>query len=118
LAEELERKEAAPQENEKTGLAQKLDAIGWGSFLIWLGIVYLVGMDVRVVLLGIGLIILGVQVARLFLKLRVERFWLIVGLLFVVGSLWQLADPRVPIPAILLITAGLALILTQFLRKR
>jgi hypothetical protein len=69
-----------------------------------------------VTLLGIGLIILCVQVARLFFRLRLEGFWFVVGLLFVVGSLWQLA--RIPLPAILLIAAGLALILTRFLRKR
>ena len=117
MPEEIEKNEDAPRETGKIGLARKLDAVGWGLFLIWLGIVLLVGADTSVALLGIGLIILGVQVARLFLNLAIERFWFVVGLLFVVGSLWQLADTRMPLPPILLIAAGLALILTQFLRK-
>jgi hypothetical protein len=118
VAEDIGKTEEEPKEAEKNGLARRLDAVGWGLFLIWLGIVLLAGADTSVALLGIGLIVLGVQVARLFLKLALERFWFVVGVLFVVGSLWQLADTRVPIPPILLIAAGLALILTHFLRKR
>jgi hypothetical protein len=49
------------------------------------------------------------------LKLRLEGFWFVAGLLFIVGALWQLADTRIPLVPILLIAAGLALVLTRFI---
>jgi hypothetical protein len=117
---ETQQKSAAeePPKAEDNGLARKLDAAGWGLFLIWLGIVLLAKAETSVALLGIGIIMVGVQLARLFLNLRLEGFWFVVGLLFVVGGLWQLADTRLPLVPILLIVAGLALVLTRFLPKR
>ena len=99
-------------------LTRRLDAVGWGLFLIWLGVVLLAKAQTSVALLGIGIIMLGVQLARVVMKLKVEGFWFVVGLLFVVGSLWQLADTRIPLVPILLIAAGLALVLTRFLPRQ
>ncbi len=112
-----QEKQKGPQKAEKSELSRKLDAAGWGSFLIWLGIVLMVGADTSVALLGIGIIMVGVQVARLVLKLHMERFWLVVGLLFVVGGIWQLIDTRLHLVPILLIVAGLALMLIKFLPR-
>lgn len=112
-----QEKQKGPQKAEKSELSRKLDAAGWGSFLIWLGIVLMVGADTSVALLGIGIIMVGVQVARLVLKLHMEGFWLVVGLLFVAGGIWQLIDTRLPLVPILLIVAGLALMLTKFLPR-
>jgi hypothetical protein len=126
--EKVDSKEAAPEvpKKQKEGpvkpegweLARKLDAVGWGLFLIWLGVVLLAKAQTSVALLGIGIIMLGVQLARVVLKLKVEGFWFVVGLLFVVGGLWQLADTRIPLVPILLIAAGLALVLTRFLPRQ
>jgi hypothetical protein len=102
-------------------LARKLDVIGWGLFFIWLGIVMIIpwkGNQVNVALLGIGIIILGMQVARLVVSLKMERFWLVVGLLFIVISLWELANPGVHLIPILLIAAGVALVLTRFFPRQ
>ncbi len=112
-------KKSAPSAAEKNNdLVSKLDAIGWGLFLIWLGIVLLARAQASVALLGIGIIMLGVQLSRMVLNLHLERFWLVAGLLFIVGALWQLADPGVSVVSILLIAAGLALILTRFLPRQ
>jgi hypothetical protein len=112
-----QEKQKGPQKAERSELSRKLDAAGWGSFLIWLGIVLWVGADTSVALLGIGIIMVGVQVARLVLKLHIEGFWLVIGLLFVAGGIWQLIDTRLPLVPILLIVAGLALMLTKFLPR-
>ena len=112
-----QKKQEGPQKAERSELSGKLDAVGWGSFLIWLGIVLMIGADTSVALLGIGIIMVGVQVARLVLKLHMEGFWLVVGLLFMVGGIWQLIDTKLHLVPILLIVAGLALILIKFLPR-
>ena len=67
-------------------------------------------------MLGIGVITLGVQVARTRYGLKTETFWIIVGILFVLGGLWQLFEPDIPIIPILLIVAGL-IVLLSVMRK-
>jgi hypothetical protein len=111
-------KETAGKGPQGSPLARKLDAVGWALFLIWIGIVLLAKTSSSVALVGIGIIILGVQVARVFLKLTLEGFWFVVGLLFLVGGIWQMVGARFPLVPILLIVAGVALIVTRFMPKR
>jgi hypothetical protein len=128
VEESVEKKEVSQKEGTQTSersaaervndVARKLDAVGWGLFLIWLGIVLLAKAQTSVALLGIGIIMLGVQLARLVLKIKWEGFWFVVGLLFIIGSLWQLANTRIELIPILLIAAGLALVLTRFLPRQ
>jgi len=118
MAEDAKKEEVETKESEGRGMARKLDAVGWGLFLIWIGIVLLLNASSSVALLGIGVIILGVQVARVFLKLNLEGFWFVVGLLFLMGGIWQMVGARFPLVPILLIVAGVALIVTRFMPKR
>jgi len=119
VAQEAKAQKADRSEAHKTdAVASKLDAFGWGLFLIWLGIVLLAKAQASVALLGIGIIMLGVQLARIVLRLNIERFWFVAGLLFIVGALWQLADPGVSVVSILLIVAGVALVLTRFFPRQ
>lgn len=111
-------KEVEEKEQQGEPIARKLDAVGWALFLIWIGIVLLAKTSSSVALVGIGIIILGVQVARVFLKLSLEGFWFVVGLLFLVGGIWQMVGARFPLVPILLIVAGVALIVTRFMPKR
>ena len=90
---------------ERRAIDKKLEAIGWGVFFIWIGIVFLA---------GIGIITLGTQVARVAFGLRFEGFWLVVGSCFLLGGMWQLVQVQLPLLPILLILAGLALILAAF----
>ena len=114
---EVQKPDRSETERE-TRLIRRLDAFGWGLFLIWLGIVLLAKAQTSVALLGIGIIMLGVQLARVVLRLRLEVFWFVAGLLFIVGALWQLANARIPLVPILLIAAGVALVLTRFLPRQ
>ncbi len=104
--------------SERHRLAKKLDAVGWGLFFIWVGIAFLGDLDVGVGLLGVGIITLGGQVARKFLNLKLEGFWVVVGLLFVVGGLWELFEAEIGLVPIILIVVGLALLVSAFLGKR
>jgi hypothetical protein len=111
-------KQGESKQAEGSPLPRKLDAVGWALFLIWIGIVLLAKTSSSVALVGIGIIILGVQVARVFLKLSLEGFWFVVGLLFLVGGIWQMVGARFPLVPILLIVAGVALLVTRFMPKR
>jgi hypothetical protein len=59
-------------------------------------------------LLGVGAITLGGQAARNYFGLRLEGFWVVVGLLFAVGGLWELFEVKLSLVAVLFIAAGLA----------
>ena len=115
---EEKEKQTRPGKTEEVNLARKMDAVGWALFLIWVGIVLLAKTSSSVALVGIGIIILGVQVARVLLKLNLEGFWFVVGLLFLMGGIWQMVGARFPLVPILLIVAGVALIVTRFMPKR
>jgi hypothetical protein len=104
----------ASREINKRQLAQKLDAAGWGLFFIWVGAALLMGLSWGAGLLGVGLITLGGQVARRHFGLGVQVFWVVVGLLFIVGSVWELYRVEVSLVPILLIIAGAALLVSIF----
>jgi len=95
---------------ETHNLADKLPAVGWSLFFIWIGIALLIKLDAGVGLLGVGVIALAVQTVRKYLNLKLEGFWVVIGLLFVVGGLWELFEPNLPLVPILLIAAGSALL--------
>ena len=101
-----------PKTSGMHNIADKLPAIGWSLFLIWVGIALLMNLDASIGLLGIGVITLGVQGARKYFNLKLEGFWVIIGLLFAAGSLWELLEPNVSLVPVLLIVAGTSLLVS------
>lgn len=93
-------------------IARKLNAVGWGLFFIWIGIALLAHLAWGIALLGVGIIMLGGQVARKCTALSLEGFWMVVGLLFVIGGVWELFSIRVGLVPIVCILAGLALLVS------
>ena len=67
--------------------AGTLSTVGWSLFLIWLGIVLLVKFSMGIVMLGVGGITLGMQMARKYFGLDFARPWVAVGLIFASGRL-------------------------------
>ena len=112
-AEQVEKEEKA----EKRDLAGKLDKAGWALFFIWVGIALLTKRGLGVGLVGVGVITLACQAARKLFNLKLEGFWIVVGVLFVVGGLWEIYEPKLELVPVLLILAGLAL-LVSVLRGR
>ena len=96
---------------------QKLDAIGWGLFFIWIGIALLANLGWGIGLLGVGILIFGGQMARKYLALRFETFWALVGALFVIGGVWELLSVRVSLIPILCIVAGVALLVSALVGR-
>jgi len=92
--------------------ARKLDAIGWALFFIWVGVAWIANVGFGVGLLGVAVIILGMQVIRRHLGINLEFFWIIVGIGFGIGGLWEYLDVQTPLAPIVLIIAGIALLVS------
>jgi hypothetical protein len=107
----------ADEKKEREKLSRKLDAIGWSLLFIWIGIIMITGFETGVALLGIGLIVLGGQAGRKYCQLKVEKFWTILGLLFLGGGIWSIYDLNAPFAAVVLILAGVLILFTA-LRKQ
>jgi hypothetical protein len=103
--------------DQRNEVARKLGAVGWSLFFIWIGVALLIKVDVGIGLLGVGVITLGAQAARKYFNLKLERFWVVVGFVFVIGGIWALFEPRLPLLPIVLIVAGLALLVSTFKGK-
>lgn len=99
-------------------VAKKLDAVGWGLFFVWVGVALFADVGWGLGLLGVGIITLGGQLARKYFGLAFEGFWAVVGLLFVVGGVWELLGVRFSLVPIVLIVAGIALLLSATRRLR
>lgn len=93
-------------------VAHRLDVAAWGLFFMWLGVALIANVGWGPALLGVGVITLGGQLARRSFKLGVERFWVAVGALFVLGGVWALVDIRFSLVPVVLIVAGAALLLS------
>ena len=101
-----------PKKAGEQAIAEKLSASGWGLFFIWIGISWLADFGTAVGMLGIGIITLITQMARRAFSLKLEGFWVFVGLLFVAGGFWVMFEPKVSLVPVLLIVAGLALLVS------
>lgn len=99
-------------------VAHKLNAAAWGVFFVWVGVALVANLGWGPGLLGVGIITLGGQLARRYFDLGVERFWIAVGLLFVLGGLWELLGVQFSLGPILLIAVGVALLVSAIRRPR
>jgi hypothetical protein len=91
-------------------LNKKLEAAAWGLFFIWTGIAFLADVGWGAGLLGVGIITLGAQIARRYFALALERFWIAVGFLFIMGGIWRQFNVQLGLWPILCVVAGVALL--------
>ena len=97
---------------------KKLDAVGWGLFFVWIGISFLAGFTFAVGLLGVGVITLGMQLIRKFSNLKLDGFWIVVGLLFILGGIWEYLKIEFQLMPILIIVAGIVILISVFRAKK
>lgn len=109
--------------NEQQGtLNRRYEGVAWGAFFIWWGITALFPLVNGISTLGIGLILLGLNVARAVSKIPTSAFTLVLGLIAVAlgGIDVARAVLRLPfdLPAlpVLLIVLGLILLWREFTR--
>ena len=107
----MENQQVNPEERK---LTEKVAAVGWALFFIWIGIAWLLKVGTGIGLLGVGIITLGAQAARKYFNLKLEGGWIVVGILLVVSGLWELFQVQQPLPLvpILIIIAGVALLIS------
>jgi len=106
-----------PRAITKADLERKVDAAGWGVFFVWMGIALLADVGWGVGLLGVGIITLGGQLARRHFDIGLDGFWVVAGLLFLAGGVWELAGVEVSMVPFLLIVAGVAVLASAFRQR-
>ena len=106
---------------EKAALNKRLESIAWGLFLVMLGGNLLVPNDRvpnGVWSIGLGLILLGLNAARYYNKVRMSGFTTFLGILALLGGLTELIWKLDIEGALLLIILGGYLILKPWFEKR
>lgn len=98
-------------------IERRLEAAGWGLFFIWIGIALLSNFGWAAGLLGVGVIILGTQITRKPLALKVDGFWVVVGSFFILGGIWEWFKIQVGLVPIICIAVGLALLVSALMKK-
>lgn len=108
----------------QTSVAAKFDAVGWGVFLMWVGVALLADVGWPVFFLGAGLIMLGGQAARRYFGLKLDRFAVVLGICFAAAGGLRALDiqlSKIVMPAWLVpsafIAAGVVIVLSAW-RKR
>ncbi|HET6936777.1 MAG TPA: hypothetical protein VFI72_18175, partial [Candidatus Angelobacter sp.] len=94
-----------------------LEGIAWGAFFIWIGIAFLLHLDWGAGLLGVGVLMIGKQIARKFMTLPVETFWMGIAILFILCGIWGVLNVSVSLIPIVCILAGVALVISAFFSK-
>lgn len=110
---------AADKEKRDQVVGKRIDAVGWALFFIMIGGIGLApkeSIPEGTWLIGVGLIMLGANVARCLSGLKIVSFTIFLGLLALGIGLSVMFGLNLPVFPILLILVGVSIILGQ-LRK-
>ena len=108
-------------DEEKVALNKRLETIGWGCFLVMLGGFMLVPHTVVAKgpwSIGVGVIMLGLNVARYFYKIKMSGFTTFLGVISLISGILQLLGLHTLEGAVLLIVLGAYLIVKPWFDKR
>jgi len=118
-------KETAPaqvvQDPGKAALNKRLETAAWGLFLIMLGGFALVPDETipkGVWAMGVGTIMLGLNAARYFYKIKMSGFTTVLGILSLLGGMAELLGMTSLEGALLLIILGAYLIVKPWFEKQ
>lgn len=109
------------QDSEKAALNKRLEGVAWGLFLIMLGGFALVPDDTipkGVWSIGVGVIMLGLNVARYFYKIRMSGFTTFLGVISLVSGVLELFGNVDIEGAIFLIILGAYLLVKPWFDKQ
>jgi hypothetical protein len=104
----------------KQGLDQKLQAVGWALFFIMLGGLWLVPKGTvpeSTWLIGIGLILLGLNAVRYLSGLKMVWFTLVLGVVALLAGVAGIVGVALPIVPIILIIIGVSIIYDVLTKK-
>jgi hypothetical protein len=97
---------------EGSTVEKKMDAVGWALFFIWTGVAFLTHISWGVGLLGVGVIVIGSQLARKYYHFGLQGFSVVIGGIFILAGIRELAGLEFGLLPILCVVAGLALLLS------
>ena len=106
---------------EKATLNKRLETIAWGCFLILLGGFMFVPEEIirgGWWSIGVGLIMIGLNVARYFNRLKMSGFTTFLGIISVIGGVLDLVGMEGVNGPVLIIVLGGYLILKPYFEKR
>ena len=106
---------------QKAALNNRLETIGWGCFLIMLGGFLLVPHTVVATgfwSIGVGIIMLGLNAARYFYKIKMSGFTTFLGVISLCSGILQLLGMQIIEDALLLIILGAYLLVRPWFEKR
>ena len=112
---------APVKDPEKAALNKRLETVFWGLFLIMLGGWAFVPEETApkgLWSIGVGLIMLGLNAARYFNKIRMSGFTTVLGILSLLGGIGDMIFRADLDGAILLIILGAYLILKPWFEER
>ena len=107
-------------EAKKKELDKRLDTIGWGLFLVMIGGIWLVPegtVPEGTWLIGVGLIILGLMGIRSMNGIKINVFWLVVGLIALTIGIGEVYGINISVLPILLIIIGANIVIKSVSRK-
>ncbi len=107
----LARPQDASDQHER---ARRIDSGAWAVFFIWVGIAMLAGVPWSWFLVGVGVLILGAQIMRRQWHLKIETFFVVVGLIILAAGAWDLLALPWPLMPLLLIGLGGYLLFKTF----
>lgn len=109
-----------PVDPQKAALNKQLETTAWGLFLVMLGVTLFMKdlLPDGVTSIGVGLIMLGLNAARYFNKIRMSGFTTVLGILSVIGGVVQLLGVKNLEGAFLLIILGAFLLLKPWFDQR
>jgi hypothetical protein len=114
-----QKKVEASVDPEKAALNKNLERIAWGCFLIMIGgFMFVHQVPEGLWSIGVGVIMLGLNVARYFNQIKMSGFTIVLGILAVVGGVVQLFGVKNVEGAFLLIILGAYLVLKPYFDKR
>ena len=106
---------------DKAALNKRLEAIGWGLFLVMLGGFILVPGNQFPKgwwSIGIGVIMLGLNIARYFFHIRMSGFTTFLGIVAIISGILELAGMDFLSGALFLIILGAYLLIKPWFDKR
>jgi len=109
-----------PVDPQKVALNKQLETTAWGLFLVMLGVTLFFKdlLPDGLTSIGVGLIMLGLNAARYFNKIRMSGFTTVLGILSVIGGVVQLLGVKNLEGAFLLIILGAFLLLKPWFDQR